>query len=157
MTAPITTCHPPAPDGWTFVVLRSGFIDRNGPLFYRVEDGELVLGMRIEERHCNLRDIGHGGWLMTFADMMLPMAAHRHPKVGRKFLPTISMSTDFLGPTPLGSWLTGRTSILRVTRNLVFAQGLIFADDALAARVNGVFKIGDPIDKLIGDADNSAR
>ena len=43
--------------------------------------------------------------------------------------------------------------MLRVTRNLVFAQGLIFADDELSVRVNGVFKIGEPIDKLLGDAD----
>ncbi len=111
--------------------------------------------MRIEFRHCNPRGVAHGGWLMTFADMMQPMAAHHHPQVGRKFLPTISLTTDFLAPAPLGCWLTGRTQVLRVTRNLVFAQGLIFADDALAVRVNGVFKIGEPIQKLLGDADES--
>ena len=151
---PFTTCNPPAPEGWTRLDLRSGYIDRNGPLYFRMDEKDgLLLGMRIEERHCNPRNVGHGGWLMTFADMMLPMASHHHPKVGRKFLPTVSMSTDFLAPVPLGSWLNGRTQVLRVTRNLVFAQGLIFADDTLAVRVNGVFKIGDPIEKLLGDAD----
>ncbi len=151
---PVLTCDPPAPEGWTLFDFRGGYIDRNGPLFFR-EDGPagFQLGMRIEHRHCNPRGVGHGGWLMTFADMMLPMAAHRHPKVGRNFLPTVSMSVDFLAPAPLGSWLNSRTDILRVTRNLVFAQGLIYADETLVARVNGVFKIGEPIAKLIGDAD----
>ena len=154
---PITTCTPPAPEGWTLFTLRGGYIDRNGPLWFRMDETEgFILGMRIEERHCNPRHVGHGGWLMTFADMMLPMAAHHHPKVGRKFLPTISMSTDFLAPAPLGCWLSGKTQVLRVTRNLVFAQGLIFADDALAVRVNGVFKIGEPLAKLLGDADAEA-
>lgn len=152
--APRLSADPPAPEGWRLFDLRGGYIDHNGPLFFRIdpEDG-LILGMRIERRHCNPRGVGHGGWIMTFADMMLPMATHQHPKVGRKFLPTISLSTDFLAPAPLGSWMTGRTQVLRVTRNLVFAQGLIYAEDALIARVNGVFKIGEPIEKLLGDAD----
>lgn len=152
--APILTSNPPPPDGWKVFDFRGGFIERNGPLYFR-DDGPhgFQLGMRVEDRHCNPRGVGHGGWLMTFADMMLPMATHQHPKVGRKFLPTISLSTDFLAPAPLGAWLTGRTQVLRVTRNLVFAQGLIFADETLIARVNGVFKIGEPIEKLLGDAD----
>lgn len=151
-----TTCTPPAPEGWSMFEGRSGYIDHNGPLWHRLdENGDLLLGMRIEERHCNPRHVGHGGWLMSFADMMLPMASHRHPKVGRQFLPTISLSTDFLAPVPLGAWLWGRTTVLRVTRNLVFSQGLIYADDTLVLRVNGVFKMGVPIDKLVGDADSA--
>ena len=151
---PMLTCNPPQPEGWSLFNLRGGYIDRNGPLFYRLDEKDgLILGMRVEHRHCNPRGVGHGGWIMTFADMMLPMATHQHPKVGRKFLPTISLSTDFLAPAPLGAWLTGRTQVLRVTRNLVFAQGLVFADETLIARVNGVFKIGEPIEKLLGDAD----
>ena len=150
----ITTCTPPAPEGWTLFQGRGGFMDRNGPLWTRPDDKDgLLIGMRIEERHCNPRNVGHGGWLMTFADMMLPIASHSHPKIGRQFLPTVSMATDFLAPVPLGSWLWGRTEVLRVTRNLVFAQGLIHADETLVVRVNGVFKMGVPIDKLMGDAD----
>lgn len=148
-----TECNPPAPEGWALFGIRGGYIDQNGPLFYKQENGDFLLGMRIEERHCNPRKVGHGGWLMTFADMMMPMASHHHPKVGRKFLPTISLTTDFLAPAPLGSWLWGRTDVLRVTRNLVFAQGTMHADDALIARVNGIFKIGEPLANLIGDAD----
>lgn len=148
-----TQCNPPAPEGWTLFGIRGGFMDQNGPLYSRQEDGRFVLGMRIEERHCNPRHVGHGGWLMTFADMVMPMAAHHHPQIGRKFLPTISLTTDFLAPAPLGSWLTGRTNVLRVTRNMVFAHGLISADDNLIARVNGIFKIGEPLSKFIGDAD----
>lgn len=152
--APILSSNPAPQDGWKVFDFRGGFIERNGPLYYR-DDGPhgFQLGMRVEDRHCNPRGVGHGGWLMTFADMMLPMAAHRHPKVGHNFLPTVSMAVDFLAPAPLASWLNSRTDVLRVTRNLVFAQGLIYADDTLVARVNGVFKIGEPIAKLLGDAD----
>lgn len=151
---PASSSNPPAPAGWTVFDMHGGYIEHNGPLFFR-DDGPqgFQLGMRIEERHCNPRGVGHGGWLMTFADMMLPMAAHRHPKVGRNFLPTVSMAVDFLAPAPMGAWLNSRTEILRVTRNLVFAQGLVYADETLVARVNGVFKIGEPIAKLLGDAD----
>jgi uncharacterized protein (TIGR00369 family) len=151
----VETCEPPAPEGWSQFDLRSGYIDVNGPLFYKIDEQGFTLGMRVEERHTNPRMVCHGGWMMSFADMLMPMAAHHDPRIGRKFLPTISLNTDFLAPAPLGSWLHGRASVLRVTRNMVFSQGLISADDTLVARVNGIFKIGDSLAKLAGDADKA--
>ena len=143
----------PIPEGWTRSDFPDEFIVRNGPLAVRLDpkDG-LLVGLRVERRHCNPFDICHGGMLMTFADMMVPMAAHHHPQIGRKFLPTISLATDFLAPAPLGAWLTGRTTILRVTRNLVFAQGLIYADDGLVCRLNGVYKIAGALPEHLARA-----
>ena len=43
--------------------------------------------------------------------------------------------------------MQGEADVLRQTRNLVFAQGLISADGQPALRVNGIFKLG----VLMGD------
>lgn len=85
----------------------------------------------------------HGGMMASFCDMLLPMAVLGQPgPVKGRFLPTISLQIDYLAPSPLGCWLEGTAELLRATRSLVFAQGLVSADGTPCARVSGVFKIG---------------
>ena len=60
---------------------------------------------------------------------------------------TINLQIDYLAGSPLGSWGQGEAHLLRATRSLVFMQGLVRADDVVAARVSGIFKIG----ALFGD------
>jgi len=130
------------PDGFRMLRDVGGqFINVNGPLYFRKTDSGLLLGLRIEERHCNPMGICHGGMLMTFCDMVMPMAANYANKLAQ-FLPTISMTTDFVGPAKLGAWLEGRTDVLKVTRNLVFTQAIITADGEPAVRASGTFKRG---------------
>ena len=57
-------------------------------------------------------------------------------------LPTESLQIDYLAPAPLGSWVKGETEVLRVTRSLVFAQGLVSADGEPVARASAIMKIG---------------
>jgi acyl-coenzyme A thioesterase PaaI-like protein len=54
----------------------------------------------------------------------------------------VSLQIDYLAPAPKGAWVEGRAQVLRSTRSLVFAQGLVTADGQTVARVSGVFKIG---------------
>ena len=140
------------PAGWTQFNIPDDFVIANGPLFFRIDAAEgPQLGMRLAQRHCNALGVCHGGMLTTFADMMTPMASHHHPEIGRRFLPTISLHTDFIAGAQRGAWLVGRPKILRVTRKLVFAEGLIFADETLVARINAIHKIGAPLDALIAE------
>ena len=110
------------------------------------------MGFRVEPRHCNPMNICHGGMMATFCDMLLPMSAHLQAKeLAGRFLPTISLQVDYLAPSPLGSWVQGEGQVLRVTRSLVFMQGLVTADGQNVARVSGTFKLGplfeDAVDK----------
>ena len=117
------------------------FVGINGPL-YRKRDGEqFVLGLLVERRHCNPALICHGGMLLTFVDMAMVLSASYQGKLGY-FLPTINLTADFLASAPAGAWLEARTELLRVTRNMVFAQCMVRADGAPAVRASGVFKIG---------------
>ena len=60
----------------------------------------------------------------------------------RRFLPTISLQIDYLGSAKLGAWVQGEAQILRVTRNMLFGQGLITADGEPSVRFSGIFKLG---------------
>jgi uncharacterized protein (TIGR00369 family) len=136
-----------APPGFAPIRLgpNNGFVDVNGPLYGKIQDERLLLGFRVELRHCNPADVCHGGMLMTFADMLLGIGANYQAKLGR-FLPTVNMSADFLAPAPLGAWVEGSVDVLRTTRNLVFAQCLLTADGAPAMRASGIMKLGPPFD-----------
>lgn len=128
-----------------FAPLQSGgpFIQHNGPLYLRHEGSVVQFGFRVERHHVNPMNNLHGGMMASFCDMLLPLSVHRKSdQVADRFLPTISLQIDYLAPAPLGAWVQGEAEPLRITRSLVFAQGLVMADGVPCARVSGVFKIG---------------
>jgi uncharacterized protein (TIGR00369 family) len=131
-----------------FALLRlppSGYLEANGP-FHAKWDGErFVLGLRVESRHCNSAGVCHGGMIATLCDVLLTVGGNIQSGQSR-FLPTISMTCDFLAPAPQHAWIEGRLEILRSTRSLLFASGLLeIADDGPVARTSGVLRIsGDP-------------
>ena len=129
------------PDGFAPFKLTMGFLQGNGPLYGKKDGDALVLGFRVEERHCNPAMVCHGGMLALFADMLLPIAARFQGTRDMGFLPTINLTCDFLAPAPHGAWVEGRAGEVRATRNLLFAQGLATADGTPVLRANGIFKI----------------
>ena len=130
------------PEGFKIRHLGDGFMDLTGPLYYKKKDGGLVLGFRVEKRHCNPMGVCHGGMLATFTDMLLAVSCHTHPNTKNRFLPTVSLQLDYLAGAKLGSWVQGEARVLKATRNLVFLDGLLQANGEPVVRVSGVFKIG---------------
>ena len=64
------------PDGFEPFAYSSAFLDAVGPLYQGARsDGSLLLGLRIEERHCNRRGFAHGGLLVTLADLVLGLGS----------------------------------------------------------------------------------
>lgn len=126
----------------------TGFVGVNGPLFFLHEGSLFKLGFRVEERHCNPMGICHGGMLATFADMLMPIGAITLvPELRQRFLPTVSLQVDFISPAKLGDWIEGEMQVLRTTRSMVFAQGLVTSGGVMAMRCSGVFKIGPTFDR----------
>ncbi|HYN62872.1 MAG TPA: PaaI family thioesterase [Rubrivivax sp.] len=139
------------PEGFRARNFGDGFIGVNGPLYMKRLQPGVQLGFRVEPRHCNPMGICHGGMMATFCDMLLPISAHYlSGDLAKRFLPTISLQVDFLGPTPLGSWVQGEAQLLRATRSMVFMQGLVTADGTHVARVSGIFKIGPSFEDALG-------
>lgn len=131
-----------APPGFVPVTIGGAFATHSGPLFARWHDAHLQLGFRVAAQHLNPGQQCHGGMLGTLADILISTAAQYQAGIPRQFLPTISLQMDFIAPAPLGSWVQGEAEILRVTRNLIFSQGLLHADGVLVLRTSGVFKRG---------------
>ncbi len=129
------------PDGFKPLPIEAEFVIQNGPFYGRLDENRVpVMGFRVEQRHTNPAGICHGGMMMTFADMLLAFTAAM-AMGGLSFLPTVSLNGDYVGPSPLGSWVEGRGRVLRLTRSMAFADGLITADGEPAMRVSGIMKI----------------
>ena len=144
---------PAVPEGFKKAHIQGGFVELSGPLYVKRDGTGLWIGFRVEPRHCNLMGFCHGGMMATFCDMLVPMSVHRtESSIGMRFLPTISLQIDYLAPAPLGAWVQGQCEVLRTTRSLVFAQGLVTADGTAVARTSGVFKIGAPLPPRQEDA-----
>ena len=138
------------PEGFKPRSFGDGFIGVNGPLYLKkLEDG-VLLGFRVEPRHCNPMGICHGGMIATFCDMLLPISAHYLSKdLARRFLPTINLQVDYLAASKLGAWVQGQAQLLRATRSMVFMQGVVTADGENVARVSGIFKIGPSFEDAV--------
>jgi len=130
------------PAGFVAIDVGSGFSSRNALFYGKWVNDRLLLGIRVGEQHSNLGGVLHGGMLATFADTLLPYAAMYQALGGRRFLPTISLQIDYLAPAAIGAWVQGEAEVLRLTRNMVFMQAMISADDVPIARVSGIFKLG---------------
>ena len=111
---------------------------------------EFVLGFRVQRHMCNPAGGLHGGMMMTVADLVGTMGGGN--LVGlRKFLPTVSMTFDFVAPARLGDWVEGRCELVRQTRSLLFTNIYLTVGEDKILRASQVAKIpsgeGQPFGK----------
>jgi len=127
------------PEGFRAMRLGGGMITHNGPLMGRLEDDGVSMGILVDERHLNPAGICHGGMLMTLADMLLGVGAMAQTKEW-EFIPTVNMTCDFVKAVPLGAWISGKTKVVRRTKNMLFSSCLIWHGDDIVMRASGIMK-----------------
>ncbi len=85
------------PAGFAPLRLTMGFLENTGPLYGKWADDRLLLGFRVETRHCNPGQVAHGGMLATFADMLLPIASRFQSKMEMGFFKITSIGSTKSG------------------------------------------------------------
>ena len=118
-----------------------GFQAQCGAIWIRAEDGKLVAGFRVETMHCNPAGVCHGGMLASFCDMHMALAAHYEGQFETLMLPTITLSMDYLAPTPRGAWVEARATVHKATRRMVFSSETVLADGEPVAHARGIYNI----------------
>ena len=118
----------------------------------RLEGDQPIIGFRVAPKHCNSRGVCHGGMLVVFCDFFLPTAARLTHEQDDSYTPTVSLTTNFLAPAPVGSWTVGHARVLRRTSNLLFVDGLVTADATPVLQVSGIFKRGGADGRRAGSA-----
>ena len=115
-------------------------LDLIGPIYCRGGGKDLVLGLRVEDKHCNARGTVHGGILAALADVALgyTMAFSTNPPTG---LVTASLSLDFAGTAAAGAWLETTVEIQKQGARLAFANCYISASGERIVRASAVFLV----------------
>jgi len=127
------------PEGFALLPLRQGFIDYNGPYYWRRDEhGVTEYGFQSDLRHANPYGFLHGGAILGFLDTILGSAVFA---VTKRKCATVSLDSRFVGNVAPGPWITGRPTIKKVTRTFAFADAEAFADDKLLVTAAAVFRV----------------
>ena len=110
----------------------------------RADGVRLSSGFRIRDQHLNYGGTCHGGLIATFCDVHMAFAILFETDLHAMMLPTINLSIDYLAAGRRGEWVQATGEILRQTRNFVFTQTIVHADDRAIARASAIYKIGAP-------------
>src|ERR1051325_884017 len=84
------------PEGFAPLFRSSPFLNTVGPIYGKGEGSDLIIGLRVAEKHTNARGIAHGGVLAPLADIALGycLAFHTDPP---QSLVTTNLTLDFAG------------------------------------------------------------
>jgi len=124
---------------------RSPVLDLIGPLYCRGESVELIIGLRVEAKHCNARGTVHGGILATLADVALgyTMAFSSTPPAN---LITANLTLDFAGTAKIGDWLEVHVDVQKRGSRLSFANCYITVNEQRIVRASAVFLVAGQLD-----------
>jgi len=129
-----------APPGFKPFPHQGPFLEEIGPVQLREGGGELILGLRAEERHTNHRGTIQGGLLSTFADFALGRAIEADAD-DDKDRATVSLTVDFLKPASAGDWIESRTRVDRLGGTLAFADCSLTVDGREIVRARAVWVV----------------
>jgi uncharacterized protein (TIGR00369 family) len=128
------------PSGFVPFPDQGPFLETVGPIHVREGGGELVLGLRAQERHANHRGTVQGGLLSTFADFALGRAIDADAD-DDKPRATVSLTVDFLKPAKPGDWIESSTRVDRVGGTLAFADCSLTVDGREIVRARAVWVV----------------
>ncbi len=129
-----------SPQGFKPLARKSPAIELIGPLYSRGEGASLVLGLRAERKHCNLRGSVHGGILATLADVALgySLAFSTEPPTAAI---TANLSLDFAGAAKEGDWIEARIDFHKLGTRLAFGNCYLTVGETRIARASAVFLV----------------
>ena len=120
----------------------SPMLDLLGPFYSQGEGKDLVLGVRVADKHANSRGFAHAGLFLTLADVALgyAVAASQNPPVS---LVTASITADFVGSAKVGDWVEAKVDVQRVGGKIAFANCYLHAGEKRIVRASAVFARAD--------------
>lgn len=139
----MSVVSPPA--GFQPLFRTSPFLEATGPYFYKSEEGGLVLGLRVEEKHANASGTAHGGLLATLADVSLGYvtALSQTPPMR---LTTVSLGLDYVGAAKIGDWLEARVTVVKFGARLAFANAIVVVDEVPIMSAKATFFVAGVVD-----------
>jgi uncharacterized protein (TIGR00369 family) len=131
----------PAADEFKGWLSRQGepFESKAGPFFHRhLDDGGVIGAFRADQSHVNGLGIVHGGCLLTLVDYTLFALVKR--AMGHGEAVTVSLSSDFIGAGSPNSLIEAHAEVIRATRSIIFARGIVQSNNKPLMMFSGTMK-----------------
>jgi acyl-coenzyme A thioesterase 13 len=128
------------PAGFEPVSRTSPFADLIGPIYQKADANPLIFAIRAEARHCNVRGHVHGGVLGTLADIAMGYSTAFSTQPPTPIV-TVNLSIDYAGKADQDDWIEVHTEVLKVGRNLAFANCHLQVGLVRIARASAVFSV----------------
>lgn len=128
------------PEGFEPIFRSSPFLDLIGPLYFKKTKDGLIIGLNAEIKHCNARELVHGGVFSSLADVAL---GYNIAFKGKEPLPvvTANLTIDYAGSAKLGDWIEIQTDIQKVGKSMAFANCYFLVGSKRIVRASGVFGV----------------
>jgi acyl-coenzyme A thioesterase 13 len=132
--------HADIPAGFAPIFRTSAFLETIGPLYSAGCGAQLVVGLRVQEKHTNARGTLHGGVLASIADIALGygLATSTNPPTS---MVTASLSVDLAGSARSGDWIETSLDIQKIGSRMAFANVYFTLRGERIARASGVFLV----------------
>ncbi len=126
-----------------------GYLSSLGPWYYRIDEskgekGQLVLAIRVEDRHTNIRHIAHGGFLVTIVDTALGIVVSSSREPPQPIV-TVSLTTNFIASAEPGDWVEAHVDIDRFGGRLAYASCTLRVGERCIMTGTGVFALMKPV------------
>jgi len=138
------------PEGYKPLKRGGGYLTSLGPWYYRIDEtkggarGQMVLAIRVEERHCNIRHIAHGGFLVTMLDTALGIVVSSSREPAQPIV-TVSLTSNFISSPAPGDWVEAHVDIDRMGGRLAYASCRLVSGERLVMTGTGVFAMMKPV------------
>ena len=134
------------PDGYQAFPTSSPFITSVGPFYGAIIDDVIILGLVVEQRHCNTAGYLHGTMFSALADIALGnnigrVLSQGNPDQERFAITTVNLSIDFAGSARAGDWVEMHSEVQKVGNTLAYANGYLRNGDESIGRASAVFRI----------------
>lgn len=102
--------------------------DTMGMYNLTVGQGEVTLGCRATQRHCNPMGGVHGGFAATVLDSVTGCAVHSLLEAGVSY-GTVDLAVKMMRPLPMDEALIAEAKVTHISRSLGIAEGSIRSAD----------------------------
>lgn len=128
------------PEGFEPIFRSSPYLDLLGPIYNKKSKSGLIIGFSAEQKHCNARNLVHGGVFSSLADIAL---GYNAAFKGKNPVPmvTASLTIDYAGSAKLGDWVEIEVDVQKVGRSMAFANSYFHVESKRIARASAVFNV----------------
>ena len=133
------------PEGFQPLKRGGGYLVSLGPWYYRRDDKkQIILAIRVEDRHTNIRHIAHGGFLVTMVDTALGIVVSSSREPPQPIV-TVSLTTNFVTSAEPGDWVEAHVDIDRMGGRLAYASCTLRVGKRCVMTGTGVFALMKPV------------